>query len=303
MNNDTGVDAALAVPRGQRVDSHMHLWTLADGRYTWLTPEAGDLYATWTPEQAEPELAAAGMAGAVLVQAEDSLVDTVFMLDIADRYPWVLGVVGWVDLTNPDAAAEQLDRWQRNPAFCGIRHLLNDDPRDLLGDDRVLASLTEIARRGLAFDLHDSWPRFLPETAALADRVPELSIVIDHLGKPPRGQGDFSTWTTTISEAARRPNVSAKLSSLRAEGRPFTVEALRYVRDHALDCFGAERLMYGGDWPMPVSDGGYPATWAVTSRLIGELSAAEQSAILSGTATRIYGLGAPTFAPAPETTD
>ncbi|WP_166979980.1 amidohydrolase family protein [Paramicrobacterium fandaimingii] len=282
-------DAALAVPRGRRIDSHMHLWTLGEGRYPWLTPDFGPLYATWTPEQAEPELAAAGMAGAILVQAEDSEADTTFMLDIADRHSWVLGVVGWIDLTDPDAAAEQLDRWHGNSAFCGIRHLLNDDPRDLLGDDRVIASLSEVARRGLAFDLHDSWPRFLPETAALADRVPELSIIIDHVGNAPRGQGDYSEWMATIAKAAQRENVSAKLSSLRYPGQPFSVDAVREVRDHALDCFGADRLMYGGDWPMPVAEGGYPATWGVMAQLIGELAEAEQNAILRETACRIYG--------------
>ncbi|SEB75598.1 L-fuconolactonase [Paramicrobacterium humi] len=291
MNEMT--DAALAVPRGQRIDAHMHLWNLAEGRYAWLTPEFGTLYASWTPEQAKPELDAAGMAGAVLVQAEDSLADTRFMLDVAAQHPWVLGVVGWVDLTDPDAAVAPLDEWQRSSAFCGIRHLLNDDPRrDLLGRPAVIETLAEVGRRGLAFDVHDSWPDFLDDAAAVARALPELTLVIDHLGKPPRGSADFADWKAAIAHVAEYPNVVGKLSSLRRAGQDFTPDALRETWDHALACFGSERLMYGGDWPMPVPDGGYAPTWAVMAELIAQLSSPEQWAVLHDTAARVYSLDA-----------
>lgn len=291
-------DAALAVPRGERIDAHMHLWTLAEGRYSWLTPEFGALYDSWTPGQARPELDAAGMAGAVLVQAEDSLADTRFMLDVAARHPWVLGVVGWIDLTDPAAARDQLDTWQQSKALCGIRNLLNDDPRvDLLELPAVLETLAECGRRGLAFDVHDSWPRFLDQAARVAQRIPELTLVIDHLGKPPRGQADYGAWKASLAAAAEHENVVAKLSSLRYPGEDFTADALRETWDHALECFGAERLMYGGDWPMPVPNGGYAPTWAVMSTLIGELSDAEQSAILRTTAARAYSLSSSRLTP------
>lgn len=274
-----------------RIDAHLHLWDLTVSEYSWLGPEFGPLYASWSAEQAEPELRAAGMDGAILVQAEDSTVDTQFMLDNADAHDWVLGVVGWVRLDSTDAARRDLDAWSRHPKFCGIRHLLNDDPReDFLELPEVRASLAEVARRGLAFDVHDAWPRHLDRATAVARDLPELTLVLDHLAKPPRGRDDFADWRTSITAFAAQPNTIGKLSSLRRPDAPYTVDALREVFDLALETFAPDRLMYGGDWPMSIPDGGYAPTWSVLNVLIGELNKSEQDAILGGTASRVYRL-------------
>jgi L-fuconolactonase len=276
----------------RRVDAHLHLWDLGVSEYAWLGPEFGALYASWTPEQAALELEAAGMQGAVLVQAEDSRVDTRFMLDVATAHPWVLGVVGWVQLDDTGAAARDLEAWRGHPAFCGVRHLLNDDPRaDFLDLPAVRASLAELAKQGLPFDVHDAWPRHLGQAERLAADLPELQLVIDHLAKPPRGRGDFGAWRDAMSGVAQHPNTVAKLSALRRPDAPFTADALREVWDIALDQFGPGRLMYGGDWPMTVPDAGYQPTWQVMSELISELSDTEQASILGGTASRVYRLG------------
>lgn len=276
-----------------RIDAHMHLWDLSVSDYAWLGPQYGALYASWSPEQAARELEEASMSGAVLVQAEDSRVDTRFMLDIARAHPWVLGVVGWVQLDDPDAAVRDLEGWLEHPAFCGVRHLLNDDPRaHFLELPSVRASLAELARRGVPFDVHDAWPRHLDQAERLAADLPGLRLVIDHLAKPPRGREDFDAWRDTMARVARHPNTVAKLSALRRPDAPYTVDALRQVWEIALEQFGPDRLMYGGDWPMTVPDGGYQPTWQVLSALIGELTETEQASILSGTASRVYGLQA-----------
>lgn len=278
-----------AEPR--RIDAHLHLWDLAVSEYAWLVPEMGVLHADWSPEQAAAELERAGISGAVLVQAEDTRVDTQYLLDVAAAHPWVLGVVGWIQLDDPVAAAQDLDRWLQHPAFCGVRHLINDDPRaDFLDRPTVRSSLAEQARRGLPFDVHDAWPRHLGQAERLARDLPELTLVIDHLGKPPRGRDDFDAWRVGLAGVAAHPNTVAKLSGLHVTDAPFTADALRQVWNTALEHFGPERIMYGGDWPLTVPVGGYQPTWQVVSELIGELAPAEQESILSGTATRIYGL-------------
>ena len=274
-----------------RIDAHLHLWDLTVSEYGWLGPQFGPLYASWSAEQAEPELRRAGMDGAILVQAEDSRIDTQFMLDAADAHEWVLGVVGWVQLDSTDAARRDLDVWTRHPKFRGIRHLLNDDPRDgFLDLPDVRASLAEVARRGLAFDVHDAWPRHLDAAARLAGDLPELTLVLDHLAKPPRGHDDFADWQASMTRFAAHPNTVGKLSSLRRPDQPFTVDALREVFELALESFGPDRLMHGGDWPMTIPAGGYQPTWEVMSALIAELSTTEQDAILGGTAARVYGI-------------
>jgi L-fuconolactonase len=279
----------MTTPR--RIDAHLHLWDLTVSEYGWLGPQFGPLHASWSAEQAEPELRRAGMDGAILVQAEDSLVDTQYMLDNADAHDWVLGVVGWVQLDSTDAARRDLDAWSRHPKFCGIRHLLNDDSRDeFLELPDVRESLAEVARRGLVFDVHDAWPRHLDRATRVAADLPDLTLVLDHLAKPPRGRDDFGTWQASMTRFAAQPNTIGKLSSLRRPDTAFTVDALRETVDLALDSFGADRLMYGGDWPMTIPDGGYQPTWEVMRSLLAELSDSEQSAILGGTAGRVYGI-------------
>jgi L-fuconolactonase len=273
------------------IDAHLHVWDLAHSEYAWLTPDLGPLNATFTPERAQAELEAAGIASAVLVQAEDSEHDTEYMLEAAHRHPWVAGVVGWVQLDAPDVAELQLDRLQDEPRLRGVRHLVHDDPRDdFLRLPSVRRSLRLLAERDTPFDVPDAWPRHLAATAELAAALPELRIVVDHLGKPPFGGPHWERWRDGLRAVAARPNTVAKASGLQVPGRPFTAAEVRPAWEVALELFGPERLMWGSDWPLTVLVGGYGRSWAVMSALVSELSTDEQAQILSGTATSIYRL-------------
>ena len=272
-----------------RIDAHLHVWNLDVSDYDWLGPQHGQLHASWTPEQAALELQAAGLNGAVLVQAEDSFVDTGYLLAVATQNPWVRGVVGWVPLDDPGASAEALDRWSEHAAFAGVRNLLNDDPREnFLELPAVRRSLADLATRGLPFDLHDAWPRHLDRAERLAGDVPGLTLVVDHLGKPPRDSHDFAAWHQAMARVARHPQTVAKFSGLwNVNGQ---VDALRGVWEIALDLFGPDRLLYGGDWPISELNGGYQSTYQVVTQLAAELSASERASFLGGTAARIYHL-------------
>lgn len=288
---------------GPRIDAHLHLWDLDTGGYAWLTPAAGPLYSTFTAHEAQAELETAGMSAAILVQAEDSASDTQSMLAVADAHRWVAGVVGWVPLDEPEQTTGMLDRWMLHPTFCGVRHLVHDDPREnFLELPAVHESLRQVAARGLAFDVPDAWPRILLQAIELAEKIPELTVAIDHLGKPPivhvgdeetmqrdaRLDPEFQAWRELFERAARLPNVVAKVSGLQSSGSPFSVAAVRPAWEVALDAFGPARLMYGGDWPMTVAAGGYQQAWSVYSALIGELNRDEQSQLLFSTAKQAY---------------
>ena len=277
---------------GATVDSHLHVWDLSRGGYDWLGPQHGVLYRSFTPDEAAAELAAAGVGSAVLVQADNSTADTAYLLDVADRFPFVAGVVGWVALDDTATAAKQLDRHGDHPRFRGVRHLVHIDPRDdFLALPPVRDSLRLLAERGLPFDVPDAWPRHLSAVGDLADAIPELTVVVDHLAKPPRGTDQFAAWSRAIRAVAARPNTVGKVSGLQMPGQPFTAEALRPVLDVALDAFTPSRLMYGGDWPMTVPAGGYQPHWQVVSALLDELSATERDDVRHTTATRVYALG------------
>lgn len=277
----------------QVLDSHLHVWDLARGQYAWLGPHHGELYRSFLPQEATTVLVASGISSAVLVQAEDSATDTDFLLSVAEEFPFFEAVVGWVQLDDPTAAARQLTDFRASQAFRGVRHLVHDDPRDdFLELPAVLQSLRLIADEGLAFDVPDAWPRHLGQLPGLADALPDLVVVVDHLAKPPRGSSteDLQRWAHGLREIADRPNTVAKLSGLQVQGQPFSPDSLRPVWDCALDCFGPERLMYGGDWPMTCPAGGYELHWATVQSLVAELSTDEQAQILAGTARAAYGL-------------
>ena len=282
------------------IDSHLHLWTLdtfvtgGERPYPWLGPQHGALYRSFGEDEALETLKAAGVRAAVLVQADDTVADTDSMLAVAKRNPWVLGVVGWVRLDSPDECASQLDRLTAQPVFKGVRHLVHDDPRaDFLDLPAVRESLALVAQRGLAFDVPDAFPRHLGSTVRLAGELPELTVVLDHLGKPPRSDASLmDSWRTDFLALGRQPNTVAKLSGLHASGLPYTSEALRPLFDTALDAFGAERLMIGGDWPVSTLGAPYGRTLDVLLELVSALSPSEQDLILEGTAIRTSGLAA-----------
>lgn len=273
------------------VDSHLHVWDLERGGYAWLGPRHGDLHRSFLPAEAVRVLDEAGIDQALLVQAEDSEADTDFMLAAAEASDVFAGVVGWVRLDDPAVAAVQLTALSGRPAFRGVRHLVHDDPRaGFLELDTVRRSLGLLAEMGLPFDVPDAWPRHLDQVADIADALPDLVVVVDHLAKPPRGTDGMERWRTALRAVAARPNTVAKVSGLHVAGQPFTVDALRPTWETALECFGPARLMYGGDWPMTVSAGGYLPHWRTVRALVDELAPSEQAFILAGTARRTYHL-------------
>lgn len=283
----TASTATLAAPR---IDSHLHVWDLAAGEYPWLTSQHGELYRTYTPAEAERELQAAGIDAAVLVQAEDSLRETDVLLAVAAKHPWVAGVVGWLPLDAPMAAERALHE-RRTPALRGVRHLVHNDPRDdFLALPGVRRSLSAVAGAGLAFDVPDAWPRHLASAGDLAAALPELTVVIDHLAKPPVDRSEYEAWRRQLTSVAARPNTVGKVSGLGSAGAPMTTDSVAETWEIALDVFGPSRLMYGGDWPMTVPAGGYLATWHVLSTLIATLSSREQAMVLAGSAAAAYRL-------------
>jgi len=271
------------------IDAHLHLWERSVSDYAWITPDLGVLDADFGPGDAAAELDAAGIDAAILVQAEDSLADTRFMLDIAANHDWVAGVVGWAPLDDHASASAALEALEGETALCGIRHLVHDDPRDdFLDLPDVRASLAEVARRGLAFDVPDAWPRHLGASGRLARAVPELTVVIDHLGKPPVGRDGFDAWRREFEAVAALPNTVAKFSGLHLPGVRFDASTVQPLFDIAVEAFGPDRLMYGGDWPMSVPHGGYQVTSKVMRECLAALAPDERAAVLGGTAERVY---------------
>ena len=276
------------------VDAHQHFWNLASGGYGWLGPEFGAINRTFGVDDVEPLAAAAGVDDVVLVQADDTLADTEAMIAIADAWPRVAGIVGWAPLADEVALPVILDRFASDRRVVGVRHLMHDEPDlDWVVSDAVGRGLAALEKVGLSFDLVPVLPRHLGHVPTLAERYPDLTLVIDHLAKPAIASGETEPWASLIAAAAAYPNVSAKISGLDTAAGPdnYTAAAIRPYVDHALEHFGPERLMFGSDWPVSVLADGYATWWATVDEVLGGLSVDERNLVLGGAATSIYKLG------------
>lgn len=274
------------------IDAHLHQWQLSSGDYTWLTDELRPINRDVAFAEVRPQLDAAGIDRVVLVQAANTLADTTAMLAVdPDR---VAGVVGWVDLLDPTATAAQLEQYADKPRVVGIRHLIHDEPDpDWMAQPAVVASLRLLAAAGLSFDVVGVLPRHLQLAIALADAIPGLRLVIDHLGTPPVDVRNDEPWSSLVTELGRRPGVSIKLSGLTTlapSGHNGSAQLAPYVW-HALRAFGPTRMMFGGDWPVSTLATSYAHTWQTTTELLAELSDDERGQVLGGTAARVYRLG------------
>lgn len=272
------------------VDAHLHLWRRQPGRYAWLRGADMALQRDVTVDDAAKVLAESDVHQAVLVQAEDSLADTEEMLAAAERAPWVVGVVGWVHLDGADAQ-DQLEQWSQTRLVRGIRHLVHDDPRDdFLDLPEVRRSLRVVAELGLVFEVPDAWPRHLAAAGRVARAIPELTVVIDHLAKPPSDTDSYARWLKTLQGVGAAPNTVAKVSGLYGPRGPMPAELLRRVWGDALDAFGPARLLWGSDWPMSIPRGGYQLNWQAVQPLISQLSPNEQDEVRGRAAKRVYAL-------------
>jgi len=283
------------------IDAHQHVWDRRRARYDWLGARHGEIDRTVTEDEVLPQLRRCGVDAVVLVQAADNAEDTALMLATAAEHPVVAGVVAWLPLEDPAATAALLPALVADPLVGGIRTLIHDRPdADFLRRPEVGESLSLVAAAGLSYDVVAVLPRHLEHVPWLAERHPDLRLVLDHLATPPIGRDDVEPWWELIARAASCPGVVAKVSGLYPVEDPtaWSTEALRPFVERALEVFGAERLMYGGDWPVSVLAGGYERVWAGLQPLLAGLTPTESAALLGGTATRTYGLDAARLAAA-----
>ena len=240
-----------------------------------------------------PQLKAAGIDRTVLVQSMNSFEDTASMLTQAEDFDWIGAVVGWVPLLDHAAERKALDRYCKHPRFRGIRHLIHEekDP-DWVVQPAVIEGLRILAGYGMSFDVVAVYPNHLKHVPTLAEKVPDLTLIIDHLAKPPIKDKQMGAWADQISLAAQYPNVYAKVSGLNtaADWSNWSAADLKPYIDFAIEKFGAERLMFGSDWPVAILAGDYARVWAETNKALAGRSPAEIEAVLGGAAAKAYRL-------------
>ncbi|WP_246064000.1 amidohydrolase family protein [Nonomuraea longispora] len=273
-----------------RIDAHHHVWDLSVRPHAWLDPEPmAPVRRTFTLDDLAGPAAAAGVSRSVLVQVLPDLGETREFLALAAGSELVAGVVGWIDLTAPDAA----DTLAGLPhGLVGVRHGVQSEPdAGWLARADVRRGLAAVAAAGLAYDLL-TLPHQLPAAIDTVAAVPELTFVLDHLSKPPIASGELEPWRRRVRELARHPNVYCKLSGMVTEARwgSWRVADLRPYAEVVLEAFGPERVMFGSDWPVCLLAAGYEQVAEAADALCAGLSDGERADVLAGTARRAYRL-------------
>ena len=242
------------------------------------------------PPDVHREMVLTGITASIAVQARQTLDETRFLLDQSDRYPFVAGVVGWIDLQSGDVE-RQLAEFHDRSALVGLRHIVQSEPAGFLARPAFLAAIGRLEHTGLVFDIL-VYARQLPEAVQFARAFPRQRFVLDHLGKPDiRGNG-YREWLRHFADFAALPNVACKLSGLvtAADWRSWTPGLLRPYIDAALETFGASRLMLGSDWPVCTVAASYKAAVGLVLDVVDEYSDNEQQQILEGTARQTYSI-------------
>lgn len=232
------------------IDAHQHFWQLDRGDYGWLTPALAPLYRDFMPADLAPHLSRHGIDGTILVQAAPTLAETEFMLDLAERTPFVLGVVGWVDF-EASSAADDIARLARHPKLVGLRPMIQDIADDdwMLRDD-LSPAFEAMIKANLTFDAL-VLPRHLSRLRELLSRHPNLRTVIDHAAKPAIAGGLFEDWAKDMAILAKETNAYCKLSGLLTEaGDDWTPTDVAPYVAHLMEHFGDQRLIWGSDWPV-----------------------------------------------------
>jgi L-fuconolactonase len=275
----------------QAIDSHHHFWKYSREEYPWIGEGLDVLRRDFLPADLKKEIDAAGVDGVVSVQARQSLEETRWLLELADRNNFIRGVVGWAPLIS-DGVEKDLEKFAGQKKLKGVRHVLQDekDDRYAVRDD-FQRGIGALKKFGLVYDIL-IYEKQLPAAIELVDKFPNQVFVLDHVAKPKIRQKILSPWKERMKDLAKRENVYCKLSGMATEadhGGWETADLRPYV-DVAMDAFSPNRMMFGSDWPVCLLAATYQKWISTVRDFIAKLSPAEKDRVMGGTAVEAYKL-------------
>jgi len=275
------------------IDSHQHFWQLNRGDYHWLTPQLTSLYRDYLPHDYEQAAKQHMPTQSVLVQAAATDDETDFMLALAEENRFIAGVVGWVDWTLPEqVVCKRLLALSRHHKFKGVRPMLQDiDDVDWILTPSFEPIFSQLATLGLTFDALVT-TKHLANIRKIAQRYPQLHIVIDHCAKPNIAKSEFAAWSDALNNFKELDNVYIKVSGLTTEASSEQIDASDFVPylKSVTDIFGSSRMMWGSDWPVVNTNSSYADWFSLSSQLVADWQEKDKQNLWSNTAEAFYKL-------------
>lgn len=280
-----------------KIDAHVHFWQFGHNENMWIAENIAALQRDFTPNMLRPLCQKAGIEGVVLVQASPSNSETQSMLQLAANDPFILGVVGWVNLEHSEAELDAtLNRLHLNPLLKGIRaHPPRQFDSKWLQDPIVVCGYRRLIQHRIPCDFIVNCTQ-LTQTLSVLNQLPGLTAIIDHGGRPFVYTGRPGAWETDIREIARRTDAYIKVSGLvERAGVEWTTDTLRPWIEILLDAFGASRLMFASNWPVVTLMGTYERWWSSINEVVDKLGLdeAEHERLFGGTAAQVYKIETP----------
>ncbi len=272
-----------------RIDSHQHFWKYNPDEYGWIGEGMEILKQDFLPDCLAPLLSESHFDGSVAVQARQCLAETQWLLDLAEFYPFIKAVVGWVDLCSPDAA-KQLDFFSQSDKLAGVRHVIHDEPDpEFMLRPAFLNGISLLGKYGLTFDLL-IFPGHLSNAVNLVRQFPEQSFVVDHISKPFIKKNETEPWRRQLTELSHLPNVFCKLSGMvtEADWKAWNSDTFIPYLDAVFDAFGEDRLMIGSDWPVCLLGGNYNSVINIVEKYLLQFDKTVQGKILGDNCAAFY---------------
>jgi L-fuconolactonase len=272
------------------IDSHQHFWTYDATRHSWISDDMQVIRRNFLPGDLQPLLKQNNIEGSVAVQVDQTEDETLSLLSMANQHAFIKGVVGWIDLKNPDLES-RLEYFSTLKKLKGFRHIVQAEKSGFLLHPAYINGVRALAPYQFTYDLL-VYHHQLQDALAFVKQVPQTKIVIDHLAKPSISTQDRSEWEKQMRRLAAFPTVYCKVSGMVTEGRWNGWKYSDFVPylDVVSDAFGTGRLMYGSDWPVCLVAASYEEQFSIIQKYFSDFSAGEKKQILGGNAERFYNL-------------
>lgn len=273
------------------IDSHQHFWNYEPVKHSWIDDNMSVIRKSFSPTDLKKVYEENNIDGCIAVQADQTLAETDFLLDLASKNDFIKGVVGWVDLRAQNIESV-LESYSDSKKLKGVRHIVQgEEDHNFLLRPNFLNGISKLESHNLVYDIL-IFPHQLGAAIEFVKKFPNQKFVIDHIAKPYIKDGFYDGWAVLMKEIAKYENVFCKISGMTTEAdyNTWTPTQIHPYMDLVLNAFGSKRILFGSDWPVCLVAGNYTSTKKLVTNFISNLSTDEQSSIMGRNAIQFYDL-------------
>ena len=273
------------------IDSHQHFWKYEPVKHDWIDDDMSVIRRDFSPSDLSKVYKESSIDGCVAVQADQTLEETDFLIDLASNNSFIKGIVGWVDL-RAENIENVLEKYSTDKIVKGFRHVVQGEAdHNFLLRPNFSRGISLLEKYNFTYDIL-VFPHQLGSVLEFVKKFPNQKFVIDHIAKPYIKDGYFDGWATMMTAIGKHENVSCKMSGMvtEADFNTWTPEQIHPYMNVALEAFGSSRILFGSDWPVCLVAGNYSKIKKLTTDFISQLSQIEQNSIMGNNAIKFYNL-------------